>query len=100
MKTKVIFRKFKTGEIIAVFPEVPADCTGYAMHSYMHVDQRGACHYPAGLYNELASPAEYADLYQELEQIGYDLKVIKRATYRHYLTRKNALKKIAGGGVQ
>jgi hypothetical protein len=96
-KTKVIFRKWKPGAVIAVFPEIPADSTGYAMHSYMHEGQHGACRCPAGLYNELASPAEYSDLYAELEKIGYNLKVIQRATYRHYLARKNVLKKIAGG---
>lgn len=89
-KTKVIFRKWKPGAVIALFPEIPADSTGYAMLSYMHIGQHGACSYTAALYNELASPAEYADLYAELEQIGYKLKVIRRATYRHYLTRKRA----------
>ena len=96
-KTKVIFRKWEPGgEVIAVFPEIPADSTGYAMHSYMRAGQHGACLFPAGLYNELASPAEYADLYRELEGKGYRLRVVKRATYKHYLVRLRAVKNRKG----
>ena len=42
-KTKVIFRKLKDGDIIALFPELPGDMNPYhTCESYMHVGQHGA----------------------------------------------------------
>ena len=40
--TVVVFRKWKTnGDIIALFPELPADNEGYLCDSYEHVGQHG-----------------------------------------------------------
>ena len=45
--TKVVFRQWrsKPHEIIALFPEVPADLDGYTCMSYEHVGQHGAADY-------------------------------------------------------
>jgi len=90
-KTKVIFRRFTNGNIIALFPEElgtnnPATCS-----SYMHVGQHGACD-PFIVYNTaLATPGEYAELKEELESIGYDLDIIKRVRFSHRITRESKL---------
>lgn len=77
--TKVVFRKFADdGEIIALFPE--EIFAGYFVNSYMHVGQHGNADYNAMIRaTKAATEKEYAELYKELQNIGYDdLKVIKR----------------------
>jgi len=92
MKTKTIFRKFKdTGEIIALFPEIPHDVNGITCSSYMHVGQHGASSLGLHDVSKPAKPEEYAPLQRELESIGYDLQVIKRLPRNAYQTRKAQL---------
>lgn len=77
--TRVHFRKFATGEVIALFPDDPEgrryDRTGSTIASFMHVGQ----HSPASaeLIDVLdpATPDEYAPLKAELEGRGYRLQV-------------------------
>lgn len=71
MATKVVFRKFKEGDIIAMFPRVPADINGYKCESYMHVGQHGAADPSIISITTLAKPAEYESLLKELKSIGY-----------------------------
>ena len=76
--TLVIFRRWRSGdrEVIAVFPEVPASYLGSESMSYLHHGQHGGCFYPQLVRDtRAATPAEYADLKHELEQIGYTLDV-------------------------
>ena len=52
---------------------------------YMHIGQTA---YVIGNFNTISKPAtpeQYADLYKELESIGYKLKVIKRRNHAKYL---------------
>lgn len=82
--TTVIFRKYKEGDIIALFPyekEGPHLCT-----CYQHTGQHGAADGP-GVVGDTkpATPEEYADLKKELEGIGYVLDVRKRINYNKYL---------------
>ena len=79
-QTTVIFRKWKdTGDIIALFPDIEeryGRCS-----SFMHVGQHAAADYVGVLHDtSLATPAEYADLRQELESAPYlySFKVRKR----------------------
>lgn len=77
--TKVVFRKWKDGDIIALFPDDvnPHDGT---VTSYMHVGQHGAADY-AGVIaaTQPAHEQEYHDLLAELKQIGYkNLYPVKR----------------------
>ena len=89
-KTKVIFRQFKVGcEIIAMFPEICGDTTGFMCESYMHVGQHGAA--SPNLISD-TKPANLEDgvvkrLIKELEELGYNLEIIKRFRYTHQQTR-------------
>lgn len=80
--TRVIFRKFrgKNGEVFAVFPDLKEYKQG-EYTCYAHIGQHGICMYPHS-QTQPAKPAEYADLFAELESIGYRLKVIKRLSYK------------------
>lgn len=79
--TKVVFRKWKNGNIIALFPYQPWSRQGYMTTSYMHVGQHGAADYTGVISRTTpAREDEYRDLLSELRSIGYtDLHVLKRA---------------------
>lgn len=71
MTTKVIFKKFIEGDIIALFPNEIADPNNNIM-SYQHIGQHGAAS-PDLLHGlEDAKPSEYNDLLKEIISIGYD----------------------------
>jgi len=97
-KTKVIFRQWKIGcEIIALFPEIPADNFGHFCQSYMRVGQHSAAN-PEIIAD--TKPANLDDgavktLMAELKEIGYNLQVIKRFRYADQLKRmKKATAKV------
>ena len=72
---RVIFRKFKNGEVIAILPDVSSD----SVMTYMHVGQHGEGDYSHLL--EVTQPAlfnEYKALQDELFSIGYRLTVVKK----------------------
>jgi hypothetical protein len=94
MTTKVIFRKFPDGEIIALFPEIVADCFLGNCLSYMHIGQHSVASTGLIAVTMLASPEEYTDLKRELESIGYDLHICKRQSYRMFQTRLIKFKRI------
>lgn len=70
--TKVIFRKFKCGGIIALFPEIAASRDGWGCKSYMHIGQHGGASPFLVRDTVLATPEEYTPLLVELEAIGYN----------------------------
>ena len=73
---RVTFRKFKgCGDVIAFFLDQPEH---QGCLSYMHFGQHGGAAYP---HSDTipATQEEYADLFEELQAIGYDdLRVVKR----------------------
>ena len=76
-KTKVVFRKFKDGEILALFPYEP-DTANFCT-SYMHIGQHSGADYSGCIKRtKPANEAEYNALKEELTSIGYNLTVIKR----------------------
>lgn len=78
-KTKVVFRKFKNGNIIALFPE-QSYRRNYVTGSYMHIGQHSDCDYHTVIgMTKPATPEEYKDLYQELEIVGYNLLIRQKA---------------------
>lgn len=80
-KVTVIFRKWRdTKEILAIFPyEAGTGETGSCM-SYVHVGQHGSADYGHCMtLTKPAAPEEYAELQKELEGLGYELKLAKRA---------------------
>lgn len=81
--TTVIFRRFKDGEIIALFPYEIVTKRG-EIQSYMHIGQHGGADPFIIHETKLASPIEYADLQRELESIGYVLDIKKRMSWAKY----------------
>jgi len=77
--TKVIFRKFPDGDVIAIFPQIAADSSGYHCLSYMKVGQHSACD-PLGIVRKtkLATRRDFEPLEMELASIGYSLEIIER----------------------
>lgn len=89
--TEVMFRKFRDGDIIALFPYEIFNFRGNVM-SYMHVGQHGEAAYEDAIMGSTpATEEEYADLKKELENIGYNLKLIKKRSSDRFLTE---LKKV------
>lgn len=85
-KTVAVFRKWRKGyqvsplcDIIALFPHVWAGDNHCS--SYEHVGQHGGADYQHCIRNSRpAKPSEYADLKKELEGLGYNLEIRKRAS--------------------
>ncbi|MCR4302118.1 MAG: hypothetical protein NUV51_10945 [Sulfuricaulis sp.] len=71
---RVIFRKFRDGQVIAWLPDVEAN-PGRCM-SYMHIGQHSEGVYPADTVP--ASEIEYTPLWRELFRLGYRLRVVQR----------------------
>ncbi len=88
----VLFRRFPDGDVIALFPYLPAECLdAWPCQSYMHVGQHGAAD-PRLIHDTRpARPHEYADLKAELEQIGYRLAIRRRFPSDALTRRKAAL---------
>lgn len=74
MKTKVIFRKFPDGELIALFPALAADSSPETCLSYQTTGQHGTA--SLDLCDELPAPTpeECEPLRAELKRIGYELE--------------------------
>ena len=68
--TKVIFRKYKDGEVIALMPEEEW-CDG-CVTSYLHIGQHAGADYNKVMRDtKPATVDEYASLYNELKRVGY-----------------------------
>ncbi len=79
-KTKVVFRKYAGGDVMALFPEESFKLT-YTTTFYQRIGQHGDCNYHAVIdMTKLAKPEEYKDLKTELESLGYDLIVRQKAS--------------------
>jgi hypothetical protein len=98
--TKVVFRKWgpaKGGDILALFPEIPADIHGHHCQSYQHIGQHGGADYSLCIGKTApAAPGEYANLKEELESIGYRLEVVARITPAMVEARRRELDKGKG----
>lgn len=80
--TEVQFRLFR-GEVTAVFPYIVESPNN--VMCYVHLGQHSVCNWNINAVSKSATPDQYSDLYKELEQIGYKLKVIKRRNHAKYL---------------
>jgi len=80
--TEVQFRLFR-GEVTAVFPYIVESPNN--VMCYVHLGQHSVCNWNFNAVSKPATADQYADLYKELEQIGYKLKVIKRRNHAKYL---------------
>ena len=78
MQDVVVFRKFKDGEILALFPNIAWTNDGQCT-SYMHIGQHGGADYSHCIaITKPATANEYSGLKRELEQRGYSLLVKQR----------------------
>jgi len=99
-KTKVIFRKFPDGEVIALFPELPGDNSVLNCLNYMHNGQHGS----GKATLEGTKPIKFADnmtafyrmeaLKRELTAIGYNLTIVSRFSYQMDQKRIAALRAV------
>jgi hypothetical protein len=86
----VVFRRWKdNGDIIALFPELPADMSGFYVDAYEAVGQHGGADYHGVIQKTTpCSLNDAADLVTELQRIGYILTPIKRASRVHHDNRR------------
>lgn len=70
----VHFHKFPEGDVIALFPDLPA--TPPYITSYMHIGQHGDASKDLMVDLERATSAESAPLLKELISIGYDNLIV------------------------
>ena len=89
--TRVVFRRYSDGQIIALFPDVPWSGRWGEVASYMHIGQHGAADYSHVVTTtKPASEKEYTGLLNELRRVGYNhIKVIKLAKLRKDDGRKS-----------
>lgn len=78
--TRVVFRRYSDGQIIALFPDVPWSGRRDEIISYMHLGQHGVADYRYVVATtKPATEKESAGLLNELRQVGYNnIRVIKR----------------------
>lgn len=91
-EVKVLFRKYPEGDVVAIFPELPADNLGWSCMTYQHVGQHGGgvC---SGIVENTrpATRADYEALLRELGRIGYSrLRIVKRMTPQMLKARREA----------
>ena len=88
--TLVVFRRWRdNGDIIALFPELPADYQGRFCDAYEHVGQHGGADFHGVIQaTKAVSVEDAADLIQELQRIGCVLRPIKRASYKQHEARR------------
>ncbi len=78
--TKVVFRKYKEGDIIALFPE-ETNRRNLMIMSYQHIGQHGEADYEVVIKGtKPATEQEYTPLLNELtNQVGYEnLRIMKK----------------------
>jgi hypothetical protein len=93
--TVVIFRVDRVGAVFALFPELPADYQGFYCTCFQHVGQHCAADYFGCIAdNRPATSTEYADLFAELKQRGYDMKVKLRASSDMHERRRRLAKSV------
>jgi hypothetical protein len=97
-ETIVVFRRDATGDCFALFPELPSEDQGVYCTGYQHIGQHCAADYHGCIANsDPATPAEYRDLYEELERRGYNLTVCRRATPEMHERRRRIAAEWRGG---
>lgn len=86
----VVFRRWRDcRSIIALFPEIPTDLYGYYCEAYEHVGQHGGADFHGVIQATVpVKPEDAADLAEELTRIGYHLRPIRKASWRHHERRR------------
>ncbi len=94
--TLTIFRRYRDGSIVALFPYIPGDVNGSCCLCYAHCGQHGHAD-SAGVIRltKPAKPEECEALQRELELIGYTLKIRHRIPSDAYKTRRDSIYRFA-----
>jgi len=93
----VVFRKWPNGDVIALFPEIPAGTRGLSCLSYEHIGQHGATDYDNVVSATRPSTMEeLTPLNTELQRIGYLTRLCWQRTPQMRANYKTALTKIRG----
>ena len=80
--TTTIFRKDGLG-VFAIFPYCPWNYRDKTCAGYAHIGQHMGIDYPYAIQTSRpAQPSEYQDLLNELKSIGYNPRIVRRASYR------------------
>jgi len=84
---EVIFRICKGGDVVALFPySIYSNDHIGLINSYMHIGQHSSSSYCDTMQSSKPAKEDgYKDLKEELESIGYNLKIIKRRHFQKYL---------------
>lgn len=90
--TKVIFRVFPQGDVIALFPLLPWDRSGINCTSYQTIGQHGGASTLLTRTTRPATAKERRALAKELRRIGYRLQIVQRFPRNAYQVRKEAAK--------
>ena len=93
--TEVIFRVDTTKDFKeTVFALLPYEVEkSGSVTCYQHIGQHSSADYYWNIQrSKPATEDEYKDLKAEMEQLGYNLKLIKQRNYNKYLTSINSLK--------
>ena len=81
MKTNVVFRVYKNGNVIALFPDI--DEGRGLCSSYIKMGQHSSASYVWIIQQtKPATEKQYGELFKELTHIGYNLNVQQRRTRR------------------
>jgi hypothetical protein len=93
----VVFRRWRdSGDVIALFPEIPADLFGRYCEAYEHVGQHGGADYHGVIQATVpVRHDEAANLAEELTQIGYNLRPMQRASHHLHDKRRQTAREIA-----
>jgi hypothetical protein len=91
-KDVVIFRKEKSGTVIAVFPYMIFD-PKLNMTCYAHIGQHSALSPEYYRETKPANADEYKPLMEELTGIGYNLEIRQRVDWEKYRQAAIELKK-------
>ncbi|KAB4220615.1 hypothetical protein GAP53_05225 [Bacteroides uniformis] len=84
--TRVVFRKYPDGQVIALFPDILWGRRRGEVTSYMHLGQHGAADYSHVIAaTKPVTENEYRDLQDELKLAGYEnIKIIQRSKIQNY----------------
>ena len=94
----VVFRRWRdrSGDIVALFPAIPADVQGRYCDSYMHVGGHGGADYQCVIRHTVpVGPKQYAALAEELRRIGYNLRPMKHASRQHHDKRRETARRFS-----
>lgn len=95
MPDAVIFRRWnETGDLLALFPEQPADAEGRYCLAYDELGQHIAADYEQIMRDTTpVSPTQCGRFAHELTLLGYNLQPISQASDQHHDRRREAARK-------